>query len=113
MTSGTFLVPLFFTRRGNSSPTYLADRLKAGLVAPSRGRMREFPVKLARSPVNRARLQVTLINAADRRHLGVVAGGKYFVRCLKVGITQRGLDDRGAGLAQQRNDARPRDAGEE
>ncbi len=72
----------------------------------------EVPVQFARLQIERARLQIPLIDPRDRRHLGVITGGKNLIRGLKIGIAQHRLDDGGAGRAQQSDDPRPRDAGE-
>src|SRR5258706_14786177 len=76
----------------------------------ARSAMRVGPIELARLAVERPRLQRALIDAGHRRELGIVAGREDLVGALEIRIAEGLLDDRHAGVAQERDHALAGDA---
>ncbi len=72
--------------------------------------MRPLPIQVARPLIDRPRLQVVVVYAVYRHHLGVVARREQFVRIQKFGIVDNALVHAVARVAQQRQDALARDS---
>src|SRR5260221_6494069 len=80
---------------------------------PRSAAMGEVPVELAGAGVDWAGLQVALLHPGDRQHLAVIAGREDLVGGEHLGEFEAALAYRGAGVAQELDDALPRHPGEE
>ena len=93
-----------------SSPAVTAGCVRMRL---DRLGLRVVEIELARAAIDRARLEVALLEARDRQHLGVVAGGEHLVAAFEILDRDVALLRLDAVVAQQLQHALARDAVEE